>query len=176
MWPNEKFQDAIAKDSFFSIVKRLSRGDVDAAFSSSDHVVEDSFRTAAQEHFYLETNASLVVPGKEDDELEIFASTQNPTETQHLVAHVMGVGSHKVTCRVSSFLFCVFFFHFPALAMWSVLTVLAIRIPGETYGRRVWRQGVQVGPAHLRSGSVRSEIQQAGAMHAGPRRGHGVLR
>ncbi len=37
---------------------------------------------SGQEHFYLETNASLVVPGKEDDEIEITASTQNPTETQ----------------------------------------------------------------------------------------------
>ena len=55
---------------------------------------------AGQEHFYLETQASLVVPGREDDEIEIYSSTQNPTETQHLVAHVLGIDSNKVTCRV----------------------------------------------------------------------------
>jgi xanthine dehydrogenase/oxidase len=34
-----------------------------------------------QEHFYLETNACLVVPKPEDGEMEIFASTQNANET-----------------------------------------------------------------------------------------------
>ena len=35
-----------------------------------------------QEHFYLETQACLVVPKGEDGELEIFASSQNPTGLQ----------------------------------------------------------------------------------------------
>lgn len=35
-----------------------------------------------QEHFYFETNAHLAVPGKEDGEMEVFSSTQNPTATQ----------------------------------------------------------------------------------------------
>ena len=37
----------------------------------------------AQEHFYLETQASLVVPG-EGGEVVVYASTQNPTLTQVL--------------------------------------------------------------------------------------------
>lgn len=55
---------------------------------------------SGQDHFYLETNVSIAVPGKEDDEMEIYASTQNPTETQHLVAHVLGVSSNRVVTRV----------------------------------------------------------------------------
>ena len=39
------------------------------------------FLTGAQEHFYLETQTSLVVPG-EGEEVTVFASTQNPTLTQ----------------------------------------------------------------------------------------------
>lgn len=35
-----------------------------------------------QEHFYLETNATLAVPRGEDGEMELFASTQAPTHTQ----------------------------------------------------------------------------------------------
>ena len=34
-----------------------------------------------QEHFYLETQASLVVP-KDSGEIEMFVSTQNPHKTQ----------------------------------------------------------------------------------------------
>ncbi|KAJ1560073.1 hypothetical protein HK096_010116 [Nowakowskiella sp. JEL0078] len=62
--------------------------------------IEGSMRIAAQEHFYLETQASLAVPKGEDDEIEIYASTQNPTETQHLVAHVLGIPANRVVCKV----------------------------------------------------------------------------
>lgn len=47
-----------------------------------------------------ETQASMVIPSPEDGGLEIIASTQNPTETQHVVAHVLGVPSNLVSCRV----------------------------------------------------------------------------
>jgi hypothetical protein len=39
-----------------------------------------------QEHFYLETNGTIAVPKGEDGEMDIIAGTQNPTETQVLVA------------------------------------------------------------------------------------------
>ena len=35
-----------------------------------------------QEHFYLETQVTIVVPKGEDGEMELFVSTQNPTFTQ----------------------------------------------------------------------------------------------
>ena len=35
-----------------------------------------------QEHFYLETQATIAVPNGEDGEMELFVSTQNPTLTQ----------------------------------------------------------------------------------------------
>jgi xanthine dehydrogenase/oxidase len=55
-------------------------------------------RIGGQEHFYLETQASLVVPG-ENDEFTVFASTQNPTKTSNFVANALGVGKHKVVCK-----------------------------------------------------------------------------
>ncbi|KAI8902934.1 molybdopterin binding aldehyde oxidase/xanthine dehydrogenase [Globomyces pollinis-pini] len=101
-------EEAIEAKSFFKIERNIKTGafnpekpgnpvlPIDAAV----HHVSGVSRMSAQEHFYLETNASLVVPGKEDDEIEVFASTQNPTETQHYVAHVLGIADHKVVCRV----------------------------------------------------------------------------
>lgn len=45
-------------------------------------MVEGEVSMGGQEHFYLETHASLAVPRGEDGEMELFVSTQNPTETQ----------------------------------------------------------------------------------------------
>lgn len=52
-----------------------------------------------QEHFYLETNCATAIP-RDSDELEVFASTQHPSEIQKLVAHVCGVPWAKVQVRV----------------------------------------------------------------------------
>ena len=73
---------------------------VDVPLSAAKHFVQGQCRMAGQEHFYLETNASLVVPSTEDDEMEVFTSSQNPNESQHLVAHVLGIDSNKVVARV----------------------------------------------------------------------------
>lgn len=60
----------------------LQSGDVDKALSEAEHVLEGEVHMGGQEHFYLETQACIAVPKNEDDELEIFSSTQNPAETQ----------------------------------------------------------------------------------------------
>ncbi|KAJ3256861.1 hypothetical protein HK103_005105 [Boothiomyces macroporosus] len=98
-------EEAIEKKSFFPIERQIITGEfkgeeTDRPLASATHHVEGVARMSAQEHFYLETQASLVVPGREDDEMEVYAGTQNPTETQHLVAHVLGIPSNRVVCRV----------------------------------------------------------------------------
>jgi xanthine dehydrogenase/oxidase len=73
---------------------------MDEAFSKSEYIFEGTTRMGGQEHFYLETQASVIVPKIEDGEVEVFCGTQNPTETQTLVAQVMGVPSNRVVIRV----------------------------------------------------------------------------
>jgi xanthine dehydrogenase/oxidase len=51
-----------------------------------------------QEHFYLETGGSLVIP--REDEYEVFSSCQNMRELQEHVAEVLGIPSNRVTARV----------------------------------------------------------------------------
>ena len=53
-----------------------------------------------QEHFYLETNACICIPKPEDGEMEVWSSTQNPTETQAYVAQVTGVALNKIVSKV----------------------------------------------------------------------------
>ena len=56
-------------------------------------------RIGGQEHFYLEGQIALAVPG-EDDEVTVYSSTQHPSEIQHMVAKVLDVPSHAVTVEI----------------------------------------------------------------------------
>ena len=47
-----------------------------AALATADHVLEGGIHIGGQEHFYLETQACLVVPKGENGEMEIFSSAQ----------------------------------------------------------------------------------------------------
>lgn len=92
-------EDAIKYKSYYDgYPKTLRNGNVEEAMKNSDHIYEGTCRMAGQEHFYLETNAAVAVP-RDSDEIEIFASTQNPTEVQKLIAHSLGIPWNKVTCR-----------------------------------------------------------------------------
>lgn len=74
-------EEAIAKESYFPHYRYIKKGDADNAFETADHVFSGIVRMGGQEHFYLETNACVVVPKPEDGEMEVYSSTQNPTET-----------------------------------------------------------------------------------------------
>ncbi|KAK3681541.1 hypothetical protein LTR37_020849 [Vermiconidia calcicola] len=93
-------EEAIAADSYFDHFHYINNGDVEKALKESDHVFTGVSRMGGQEHFYLETNACVVVPKPEDGEIEVFSSTQNPSETQAYVAAVTGVAANKVVTRV----------------------------------------------------------------------------
>lgn len=91
-------EDAIREKSFFNIFHRIDDGDLKKEESESDVVVSGEVRMGGQEHFYLETNCTLVVPS-DGGQLEVYASTQNPTKTQNFCAHVCGVPATHVVCR-----------------------------------------------------------------------------
>lgn len=48
----------------------------------------------------METNATLAVPKLEDGEMEMFVSTQNPTETQHVIAEALNVPANRIVVKV----------------------------------------------------------------------------
>ena len=90
--------DAIDAESFQGARPTAQRGDVEGALARAAHVFEGETEMAGQEHFYLETQASLA---EVDDAGHVFvqSSTQHPSETQEVVAHVLGVASHQVTVQ-----------------------------------------------------------------------------
>lgn len=94
-------EDAIAAGSFFSgCPKIIEQGDVDAAMASKDAVIVwGEVRMGGQEHFYLETHAALAVV-RDTDELELYSSSQHPTEVQKLTAHVLGIPASRIATKV----------------------------------------------------------------------------
>lgn len=92
-------EDAIKHDSYFADYKIMQRGDFEKAFAESDFVIEGEARMGGQEHFYLETHCAIAIP-RDSDELEIFCSSQHPSEIQKLVAHVCGIPSARIASRV----------------------------------------------------------------------------
>ena len=74
----------------------MARGDAPAAIAAAPHRLAGRVRVGGQEHFYLEGQVAMAVPG-EDDDLVVHSSTQHPTEVQHLVARCLGRRDHAVT-------------------------------------------------------------------------------
>ncbi|MFE0172307.1 xanthine dehydrogenase molybdopterin binding subunit [Streptomyces sp. NPDC059002] len=91
-------QDAMAADSFHGARPQMVTGDVDAGFADSAHVFTGEIQFSDQEHFYLETHAALAHID-EGGQVFVQSSTQHPSETQEIVAHVLGLHSHEVTVQ-----------------------------------------------------------------------------
>ena len=77
----------------------LKRGDVAPAMATAPRVIEGRFHVGGQDHFYLEGQIAMAIPG-EDDEVIINVSTQHPTEVQHMVAHALNAPSSAVVVNV----------------------------------------------------------------------------
>ncbi len=88
-------EQAIANNSMHLQPRKMVCGDVDKAFKECKHLIDGRLETGAQEHWYLETQIALCVPGENRD-MKIYCSTQNPTETQAIVAEVMGVSKKEI--------------------------------------------------------------------------------
>lgn len=91
-------EEAIKQKSLLSPARKIERGTPDETFDRCAHIIEGELRTGAQEHWYLETQTCICVPG-EDRDMMVYSSTQNPSETQAIVAEVLGVGKHQVVCE-----------------------------------------------------------------------------
>lgn len=86
---------AIAAGQFLGQVERMQRGDTPAALAKAAHRLSGSLWLNGQEHFYLETQAALVHVD-ECGAVMVQSSTQHPTETQEIVARVLGLPKNEV--------------------------------------------------------------------------------
>lgn len=91
---------AMAANSRFEDGPRIySKGDALAALTASTNRLKGQIEIGGQEHFYLEGQAALALPG-EDGDMLIHSSTQHPTEIQHKVAEAIGLPMHSVRVEI----------------------------------------------------------------------------
>jgi xanthine dehydrogenase large subunit len=91
-------RDAIAADSFQGARRTVRRGDVEQGLAEAAHRFTGELEVGGQEHFYLEGQAALALVD-ENGQIFVHSSTQHPSETQTIVAHVLGVSAHSVTVQ-----------------------------------------------------------------------------
>ncbi|MFM7424510.1 MAG: xanthine dehydrogenase molybdopterin binding subunit [Elainella sp.] len=92
-------QEAIAANSFLNDLQVIRRGEPDVALEQAEQRLTGEVEMNGQDHFYLETHTSWVIPDGEGH-YQVYASTQHPTETQIIVARVLGIPVNQVvvTC------------------------------------------------------------------------------
>ncbi|OQA01762.1 MAG: putative xanthine dehydrogenase subunit D [Bacteroidetes bacterium ADurb.Bin408] len=89
---------AIRKKNLIAPPRKIETGNTTQALKKAPHSLKGTLVIGGQEHWYLETHAALCVP--DEDHYKVYASSQNPTETQILVAEVLGLPSNCVEVEV----------------------------------------------------------------------------
>ena len=91
--------EALEQDQLLAPPKVIEAGNVQNALQNAPHRLSGVMSIGGQEHFYLEGQGACAVPD-EAGALQIFASTQHPTEVQHKVADALGVPFHQISVDV----------------------------------------------------------------------------
>ena len=88
-------KDALAKQNFVRPPFSMKRGDSDTAIATAAHQLSGEIVVGGQEHMYLEGQVSTAEP-TEDGGMNIYTSSQHPSEVQKLVAEVLDIPLNKV--------------------------------------------------------------------------------
>jgi xanthine dehydrogenase large subunit len=117
-------------------------GDVAEALALAPLRSAGTLQVGGQEHFYLEGQVALAVPG-EDGAVLVYSSTQHPSEVQHIVARVLGVPDSFVTCTVRR-MGGGFGGKETQATQWAVIAALAARVTGRACKYRLDRDADMV--------------------------------
>lgn len=90
---------ALERKQLVAPEQSMVHGDVEAALKRVPQRLKGEFRCGGQDHFYLEGQIALAIPGEGRD-MTVYSSTQHPTEVQHGVAHLLGLPFNQVTVEV----------------------------------------------------------------------------
>ena len=89
---------AIADQAWHFPPAQVQRGEAATALATAAFQLAGEVASGGQDHFYLETQTSWASFDAAGNIL-VTASTQHPSETQMMVAHVLGIAAHRVICR-----------------------------------------------------------------------------
>jgi xanthine dehydrogenase large subunit len=127
--PYVSVDDALGADVHILPDYTFRKDDSAAALAASPKRVKGRLRIGGQEHFYLEGQVSLAIPGEDGDVL-VYCSTQHPSECQHLIAKVLDVPDAAVTVEVRR-MGGAFGGKETQAAQWAAIAALATRVTGR---------------------------------------------
>ena len=78
----------------------FARGNVDAAFEQSAHIVEETFTTQRIEHAFLEPEACLALP--EGGQLKVYSQGQGVHDDQRQIAAILGIEVDRIEVELVS--------------------------------------------------------------------------
>src|SRR5713226_4130185 len=78
----------------------FSRGDVEAAFAKSTHIIEQTWTTQPVEPAFLEPEACLALP--QGDGIRFFSQSQGSTFDQKMISDILKLPSEKVEIALTS--------------------------------------------------------------------------
>ncbi|MCB2069978.1 MAG: molybdopterin-dependent oxidoreductase, partial [Ottowia sp.] len=90
---------ARAAESFVLPPMRRVCGEPAQKLAAAPHRLQGQWSVGGQEQFYLEGQVSYCAP-REDGCLQLWCSTQHPTEMQHVVAHCLNKASNQVVVEM----------------------------------------------------------------------------
>ncbi|MCB1461685.1 MAG: xanthine dehydrogenase molybdopterin binding subunit, partial [Nitratireductor sp.] len=96
--PSVTVEEGLAEGGEVLDPYEFKRGDPKKAIKDAKNSVSGSMHVGGQEHFYLEGQISMALPG-EGGEMRVICSTQHPSEVQHLVARTLGRPDAMVVCE-----------------------------------------------------------------------------
>jgi xanthine dehydrogenase large subunit len=142
------------------------RGDVDDDIAKAARQLNGTLTVGGQEHFYLEGQIALAVPG-EAGEMFVHSSTQHPSEVQHLVARMLGVRDAAVVCECRR-MGGAFGGKESQAAQWACIAALAARRTGRAAKLRLDRDDdmIMTGKRHDFDVAYRAGIDDDGRVQA----------
>jgi xanthine dehydrogenase large subunit len=149
-------EQALAADSRLMPDYAFRRGDAAAAIAKSPRKLSGEMQIGGQEHFYLEGQVALAIPG-EDRDMHVISSTQHPTEIQHIVARVLGVPDNAVTaeCRRMG---GGFGGKESQATQWATIAALAARVTGRAAKIRLDRDDDMIATGKRHDAALRWHV------------------
>jgi xanthine dehydrogenase large subunit len=158
--------DAIGRTDDVLPPYEFNKGDAEAGLRAAPRRISGEITIGGQEHFYLEGQAALAVPGEEGDML-VYTSTQHPSEVQHTVAKVLALRDAQVVCECRR-MGGGFGGKESQATQWATIAALAARATGRPVKIRLDRDDdmVLTGKRHDAKASWQAGVDEAGRLQA----------
>ena len=117
---------ADAAEAWYIPERRIESGDVVKALQEAPFRLEGVTESAAQEHFYMESQRCRAIPG-DGGQLIVYTATQSTMEVQEVLSHVLGIPANLIVVEVPR-LGGAFGGKERAATLWACLTGLAAHL------------------------------------------------